>query len=288
VSIDMTVNGQQGPITVAPGDSVTYHWVVTASVEPPGRTIFVTINDDTYDQLDGSCSPYTGNCEQSAMIALLTAGTVINTVTANASASPPGFPICCSQDQDSVTVFVVEPTPTVTLTPKNPDGDTDGDTIPNSSDPDDDNDGCTDVLEFGSNPMQGGQRNPHDFWDFYDTPDSANVRDKVVTVTGDIFRVAQRFGANDAGGTASPNRNSDPLAGPPPASPGYHPAFDRGPLVGSNPWNMGPADGAVTVVVDVLGVARQFGHSCTGLPPGTPVPTSTPPPPGPTVTPTTT
>lgn len=106
VSIDMTVNGQQGPITVGHGAFVTYHWVVVASAEPQGRTIFVTVNDDTYDELDGTCSPYTGTCEKSAVIQLLTPGKVTNTVTAEASASPPGFPICCDQDQDSVSVFV--------------------------------------------------------------------------------------------------------------------------------------------------------------------------------------
>jgi hypothetical protein len=275
VSIDLTVNGQQGPITVAPGTSVTYQWIATASVEPASRTIFVSIDDDTYNQLDGDCMFVGfGTCEMSAVVHLVTPGSVTNTVQAIASASPPGFPVCCTFDVDSVTVNVLS---------KDPGGDTDGDTIPNDSDPDDDNDGCTDVMEFGSNPAQGGQRNPHDFWDFYDTPDSANVRDKVVTVTGDIFQVARRFGANDAGGTALINRNSDPLAGPPPPFPAYHPAFDRGPLVGPNAWNLGQPDGTVTVVVDVLGVARQFGHSCTGLPP---VPTSTPPPPPPTVTPT--
>jgi hypothetical protein len=104
-------------------------------------------------------------------------------------------------------------------------------------------------------------RNKQYFWDFYDTPNSSGVRDRAAVIT-DVLRVAQRFGANDAGGTALINRNSDPLAGPPPPNPAYHPAFDRGPLVGPNPWNMGPADGAITAVVDVLGVARQFGHSC--------------------------
>jgi len=102
----MTVNGQQGPIAVAAGDSVTYHWVVVASVEPPSRIISVTIDDDTYAALDGACSPYTGTCEQSTVVTLSTPGTVINTVTANARANPPGFPVCCSQDQDSTTVTV--------------------------------------------------------------------------------------------------------------------------------------------------------------------------------------
>ena len=81
-------------------------------------------------------------------------------------------------------------------------------------------------------------------------------------MVGDILRVAQRFGANDAGGSAPINRNSDPLAGPPPAAPAYHPAFDRGVQVGPNVWDLAPPDGTINVVNDILGVARQFGHSC--------------------------
>jgi hypothetical protein len=145
-------------------------------------------------------------------------------------------------------------TPTITSTPtQQPSpGDTDGD-------------GCSDAVEAGTDPALGGQRNYVSFWDFYDvwTPEGASwVRDRVVTVNGDIFQVARRFGANDASGTAPINRNSDPLAGPPPAAPGYHAAFDRGPLIGPNPWDLGPPDGFISVGVDILGVARQFGHSC--------------------------
>ncbi|MCH7781217.1 MAG: hypothetical protein IH848_10245, partial [Acidobacteria bacterium] len=63
------------------------------------------------------------------------------------------------------------PTPTVTPTPKDGAADTDGDTVPNSTDLDDDNDGCTDSAEVGSTAGMGGLRNPHDVWDFFDTPD---------------------------------------------------------------------------------------------------------------------
>jgi hypothetical protein len=116
---------------------------------------------------------------------------------------------------------------------------------------------------MGTNPMQGGLRNVNYFWDFYDTPATGdNFRDRVITTTGDILRVARRFGAKDAMGTAAINRNSDPLAGPPPPFPGYHPAFDRGPLIGTDPWDMGPPDGTISAVVDVLGVVRQFSHNC--------------------------
>jgi hypothetical protein len=136
-------------------------------------------------------------------------------------------------------------------------------------DQDFDKDGCTYVQETGTNPSLGGQRNPKYFWDFYDVwtrPDAANqpnlwVRDKVVTIVGDILGVATRFGTTRPGAPTKQQALSEALT--PPTSPtGYHTDFDRGPLVGPNSWNMGPPDGGIGVTVDLLGVARQFGHSC--------------------------
>lgn len=125
-----------------------------------------------------------------------------------------------------------------------------------------DRDGCADKRELGLNETIGGRRDPTSPWDFYDTPDASNVRDRAINIVGDILRVAQRFGANDAGGTASINRNTDPLSGPPPAAPAYHPAFDRGRQIGPDPWDRAPPDGAINIIDDILGVVRQFGHSC--------------------------
>jgi hypothetical protein len=100
------------------------------------------------------------------------------------------------------------------------------------------------------------------FWDFFDTPDANNVRNGTIDLFGDIFRVAYRFGAHDAGGTAPINRNSDPLSAPPPA-PGYHPAFDRSPPPqGGDPWDLGPPDGSISLFVDVFGAVAQFGDNC--------------------------
>ncbi|MGB2693967.1 MAG: flexitail domain-containing putative surface protein, partial [Dehalococcoidia bacterium] len=138
--------------------------------------------------------------------------------------------------------------------------DTDGDTIPNGSDLDDDNDGCTDVREVGPNASLGGLRNPHVFWDFFDTPTLTNVRDRIISV-GDLFRIVQRFGTNDVGGTSLVNRNSDPLSKP---GAGYHPAFDRSPpSLGGDPWDLGPPDGTIAAN-DILFSVRQFGHTCSG------------------------
>ncbi len=118
--------------------------------------------------------------------------------------------------------------------------------------PDTDADGCKDGAEVFNSPQLGGGRNPAYFWDFYDTPQ----RDKVVSLVGDILGVAGRFGATgDPGG--------DPLAPPPPA-PAYHTAFDRsGVLPGGDRWDLGAADGVITLPDDILGVAAQFGHNCS-------------------------
>jgi len=125
--------------------------------------------------------------------------------------------------------------------------DSDGDTLPNYSDPDDDNDGCADLQETAENPGLGGLRNPKNFWDFFDTPDANNLRDRAVTI-GDVVRVVARFGTTGAPG--------DPLS-PPPLT-GYHTAYDRRPAGGNF---SGPADGSVTIGDVVLDVA-QFGHTC--------------------------
>lgn len=77
------------------------------------------------------------------------------------------------------------------------------------------------------------------------------VRDRSVTL-GDMFRVALRFGTTgDAG--------EDPLSEPPGV--GYHPAYDRGPVIGTEPWDRGPADGTIGLD-DIFAAAAQFGHSC--------------------------
>lgn len=95
-----------------------------------------------------------------------------------------------------------------------------------------------------------GLRDPHNFWDFFDTPDADNVHDRASTV-GDIFRVVDRFGASGIPG--------DPLSAPP--SGGYHAAFDRSsPPGGGEPWDLGRPVGAITVG-DFFAAIAQFGHS---------------------------
>ncbi|MGB2696218.1 MAG: flexitail domain-containing putative surface protein, partial [Dehalococcoidia bacterium] len=78
-------------------------------------------------------------------------------------------------------------------------------------DGDTDLDACVDARELGSNPAQGGARDPKSFWDFFDTPDPMNHRDSIISA-GDILRLASRFGTTGDSGI-------DPLSMP---SSGYH------------------------------------------------------------------
>lgn len=109
---------------------------------------------------------------------------------------------------------------------------------------DTDGDGCTDAEELGAAPALGGQRDPANRYDFFDTP----LRDRTVSV-GDIAGVVAHFGAAQAN-----------PAGPP----RYDPAFDRTP--GAEIWQTQAGDGAVSIQ-DVFLVVAQFGHSCAELPP---------------------
>lgn len=140
-------------------------------------------------------------------------------------------------------------TPTATPTPMPP--------PPTPSGVDSDGDGCDDARERGANPALGGQRNPSNPWDFFDTPDQNNTRDRVIALS-DILRVAARFGA-------SGNANGSPFSTPP-AAPAYHPAFDRTPPgPGSMPFALGPPEGAITIS-DLFAIAAQFGHTCAIAP----------------------
>jgi hypothetical protein len=126
--------------------------------------------------------------------------------------------------------------------------------------PDSDHDGCSNARELGSDPEKGGERDPNNFWDFYDTPDESNHYDGIVDLNTDIFGILLRFGETDDDGQAAINRNTDPLS--PPAT-GYHPAFDRSAAPPGAPrWEMGPPDGEIDLFTDVFGAAIQFGHTC--------------------------
>ncbi len=156
------------------------------------------------------------------------------------------------------------PTITPTATPKNQSGDTDGDTVINSVDPDDDNDGCTDVQETGLVLGLGGLRDPHNFWDFFDVWTGAPswVRNKAIAAP-DFFGVLGRFGTTRPGGAPTKAVGRTEALTPPTSSTTYHTAFDRGPApAGANPWLLTQADGSIAAA-DFFRVLAQFGHTCT-------------------------
>ena len=140
------------------------------------------------------------------------------------------------------------PLPSVSsITSADPAADNDGDTIPNGTDRDDDNDGCTDEQELGTNRLFGGQRNPLDFWDFFDPNRDGSVSFQ------DFLEVLARAGA-----VGDPT--IDPLSDPSPP-PAYHTRFDRTGASGTSPWRLGPPDGAIGLR-DFLALLTQFGHTC--------------------------
>jgi hypothetical protein len=144
---------------------------------------------------------------------------------------------------------------------KDPSGDTDGDTILNSDDTDDDNDGCTDVQEGGSSPSLGGERSAHNFWDFFDVPAGESPeRDKMVNII-DISAVILRFGTVSDPPPTKEEAFAEAFT-PPPDLTSYHAAFDRGgPIPGENLWNLLPPDGSINII-DIAAAVIQFGHTC--------------------------
>lgn len=131
----------------------------------------------------------------------------------------------------------------------------DGTLESNATAADFDLDGCSTSRELGPDQTQGGQRDPENFWDFFDTPDGDNNRDQVVN-TQDVQRVQARYFAT-----------GDPMIDPlslPDDPPAYHTAFDRT-RIGPNVWNLGPPDGRI-LVDDILNAVRQSGHNCSDAP----------------------
>jgi hypothetical protein len=159
-------------------------------------------------------------------------------------------------------------TPTATPCPDN-----DGDTICDGDDPDDDNDGCSDVEEqaIGFDTLA--------WYDVYDVPMPAladpapnGTHSQSVTMA-DVLAVLRYVGAHDGDGGA-PNASGvayDSIKGScdwngdtVPDKEGL--CYDRSPsLLPNPPWGAGPPSGAVTMA-DVLAALAQVGLSCSGLP----------------------
>ena len=135
-------------------------------------------------------------------------------------------------------------------------------------DEDFDGDGCRNIAELdvsAASEETGGLRDPFNPWDFYDvwTHPSGDPegweRSKVINIF-DILGVIKRFGS---GSVLSKQDALDAALIAPTDDSSYHPAFDRGPIIGANNWDRAPPDGAINIVDDILGVAFQFGHNCT-------------------------
>ena len=127
--------------------------------------------------------------------------------------------------------------------------DTDGDTVPNETDLDDDNDGCLDTQENGPDETFGGRRNPKYFWDFFDPN-----RDRSVTLL-DFLAILRHFGAVGDPATLDPD-GQEPSIGE------YWALADRGGQApGGDPWDELPANGSIGLT-DFLSLLRQFGHTC--------------------------
>jgi streptogramin lyase len=141
--------------------------------------------------------------------------------------------------------------------PAQQDGNDDG--LGDACDPADvDGDGCLNERELGSDPFQGGRRDPGIFWDFFDVPESSGVRDRAITGR-DMFALVRRFGTDDAVGAGEINRFTDPLS-PVPVL-GYHPVFDRTRTTNGPAWQSRAPDGYINGL-DMFALLGQFGHSC--------------------------
>lgn len=124
------------------------------------------------------------------------------------------------------------------------------------SDSDSDGDGCGDQQELGADPVFGGDRDPNNFWDFFDTDTENNLNAGTALAgsvsIGDIVNVVMHFGRS-----GSPS--IDPLSNA--KGTNYHTRFDRT-IEGPSAWNLGPPNGSIAAE-DILFTVAQFGHHCT-------------------------
>ena len=124
---------------------------------------------------------------------------------------------------------------------------------------DTDKDGCTDATELNDaagSQQNGGIRDPWNYWDFFDMDFDGSIG------FTDFLELLQHYGSDDAGGTATVNRDSHPIKTPETGLGIYHPRFDRGNSIpGANGWNENAADGSIGFN-DFLSLLRQYTHAC--------------------------
>jgi len=142
---------------------------------------------------------------------------------------------------------------------------------------DTDGDGCTDIEEEGDDIAKGGQRNPHDSYDFYDVPVPTRPdptpngpRNKKVDM-GDVLAVLfYAFAKDDKPPNANGvdydadkgvDTNGDTVWDIAPDGVDDGLSYDRS----AAPPFSGPPNGVVDMG-DVLAALIQFGHDCTSAP----------------------
>jgi len=142
------------------------------------------------------------------------------------------------------------PSPTPTVTPLDSDGD-----------------GCTDEGELGANPVMGGSRDSLNPYDFYDVPvptafdgGTRDDRDRAISVINDVLAVLEYSGCSDGGPPNAAGRQYNQDNNGDDEDDGI--LYDRSVGV---VWSDAP-DGAITIIVDVLLVLAQSGHSCQAPP----------------------
>jgi hypothetical protein len=139
------------------------------------------------------------------------------TLTATATATP-------THTATATPTRTVTPTATITPTPA----------------PDTDGDGCTDAQELGPDPNFGGNRDPLNFWDFFDV-----TRDRGIDLS-DTLDILSYFGDPGLPGTPGDLRDRsipDPL----------------------KPWRTADADDGVDLT-DALVNLQSFGDDCSWSP----------------------
>jgi hypothetical protein len=128
---------------------------------------------------------------------------------------------------------------------------------------DTDGDGCADTEEAGDNPLQGGDRNPYDQWDFYDVPVPANPdpipngpKNQAVSLT-DALAILLYVGASDGGPINGNGVDYDSDKNQDGVDDGRD--YDRTPS-----WPFSGAPNGAINLGDVLAALAQGGHHCAG------------------------
>jgi len=121
------------------------------------------------------------------------------------------------------------------------------------------------VRELGADWHRGGERDPHDPWDFFDAPvpvlqpgSTTGTRDHVVKI-GDIIAVTYYIGTSTTGGSngngVSYNTDLDADG----VADGVE--YDRTLPDSAAPWRSGPPNGFVSIA-DAMVALNQIGTNC--------------------------